>query len=266
MALTTSLRLPRLAARQSDYWLTVLKRTFRGTLFTNFLMPFLYLTAMGVGLGSFVDDTASQNTLDGLSYLAFIAPGLLATTALQTAMFESTYPVMSGFKWQRVYFSMAATPLDAVDIVFAQLAFIAFRVFTTCGVFLLVMAAYGAIHDWVGGALALLVAVLVGLAHAAPVAGLSARMKSESGFSLLFRLGLMPMMLFSGAFFPITQLGGFAWLAYLTPIWHGVDLCRMLTSGQVELGAAVGHVGYLVLWAVAGWFFAVSGFRRRLSQ
>ena len=114
-------------------------------------MPFLYLTAMGVGLGSFVDTTRRRSdSLGGLTYLAFIAPGLLATTAMQTAIFESTYPVMSGFKWQRVYFSMAATPLDAVDIVFAQLAFIAFRVFTACGVFLLVMAAYGALHDWLG--------------------------------------------------------------------------------------------------------------------
>jgi lipooligosaccharide transport system permease protein len=259
-------RLPRLAARQTDYWLTVLKRTFRGTLFTSFLMPFLYLTAMGVGLGSFVDTTSAHRSLEGLSYLAFIAPGLLATTAMQTAMFESTYPVMSGFKWQRWYFSMAATPLDPVDIVFAQLAFIAFRILTACGVFLLVMGAYGVLHDWVGAVLALAVVVLLGLAHAAPVVGLSARMKSETGFSLIFRLGLMPMFLFSGAFFPITQLGSFAWIAYVTPIWHGVDLTRMLTSGQLEAWGALGHLTYIVAWIVAGWFYAVRGFRIRLSQ
>ena len=261
-----SLRVPRLAARQTDYWVTVLKRTFRGSVFTNFLMPFLYLTAMGVGLGNFVDTTSGHRALGGLSYLAFIAPGLLATTAMQTAMFESTYPVMSGFKWQRVYFSMAATPLDAVDIVFAQLAFIAFRIFMACGVFLLVMAAYGALHDWLGAVLALVVVVLLGLAHAAPIVGLTARMKRESGFALLFRLGLMPMFLFSGAFFPITQLGGFAWIAYFTPIWHGVDLTRMLTAGHFELWQGLGHVAYILAWIVAGWFYAVRGFRRRLAQ
>jgi lipooligosaccharide transport system permease protein len=259
-------RLPRLAARQTDYWLTVLKRTFRGTLFTSFLMPFLYLTAMGVGLGNFVDTASAHRALGGLTYLAFIAPGLLATTALQTAVFESTYPVMSGFKWMRFYYSMAATPLDAVDIVFAQLAFIALRVFMACGVFLAVMAGYGALHDWPGAGMALLVAVLLGMAHAAPVVGLSSRMKSESGFSLIFRLGLIPMMLFSGAFFPVSQLGAFAWLAYLTPIWHGVDLTRMLTTGQVELWGALGHLAYLLVWVVGGWFYAVRGFRRRLSQ
>jgi lipooligosaccharide transport system permease protein len=259
-------RLPRLAARQTDYWLTVLKRTFRGTLFTNFLMPFLYLTAMGVGLGNFVDTPSAHRALGGLSYLAFIAPGLLATTAMQTAVFESTYPVMSGFKWMRFFYSMAATPLEAVDIVFSQLVFIALRIFSACGVFLLVMAAYGALHDWLGAVLALVVVVLLGLAYAAPIVGLSARMNSESGFSLIFRLGLMPMFLSSGAFFPITQLGAFAWLAYLTPIWHGVDLTRMLTAGDVQTWGALGHLAYILAWVVAGWFYAVTGFRKRLSQ
>ncbi len=263
---SVQLRLPRLAARQTAYWLTVLRRTWRGTVITSFLLPFLYLTAMSVGLGGFVDSSGDR-ALGGVSYLAFIAPGLLATTALQTAVGESTYPVMAGFKWQRFYYSMAATPLDATDIVCAQLVFIAFRIVAACGVFLLVMAAYGAIHDWLGGVLALLVVVLAGMAHAAPVVGLTARLRSESGFSLIFRLGLMPMILFSGAFFPISQLPtAVEWLAYATPIWHGVDLARMLTLGQVQLGPALGHLAYLALWAAAGWFYAVDGFRRRLAQ
>ena len=173
---------------------------------------------------------------------------------------------MGGFKWHRFYFSMAATPLDATDIVLAQLAFIAFRIFSSCAVFLVVMAAYGALNDWPGAVAALGVVVLLGLAHAAPIAGLSSRMKSESGFSLIFRLGLLPMFLFSGAFFPISQLGRWAWIAYLTPIWHGVHLARMLTLGQVHVWAAVGNLAYIMAWLVAGWFYAVSGFRRRLSQ
>lgn len=262
-----NVRLPRLAARQSDYWLTVLRRTWRGTVITSFLLPFLYLTAMGVGLGSFIDNSSGDDALGGVSYLAFIAPGLLATTALQTAVGEATYPVMAGFKWQRFYFSMAATPLDAADIVLAQLVFIAFRMFAACAVFLVVMGAYGAIHDVVGGVLALAVVVLVGMAHAAPVVGLTARLKSENAFSLIFRLGLLPMFLFSGAFFPISQLPLVVeWLAYLTPIWHGVELARMLTLGQAQLWPAMGHLAYLLCWAAAGWVFAVTGFRKRLAQ
>lgn len=259
-------RVPRLAVRQTDYWVTVLKRTWRGSVISSFLMPFLYLTAMGVGLGSFVDTQKGEAALGGVTYLAFIAPGLLATTAMMTAVGESTYPIMGGFKWHRVYYSMAATPLDAVDIVLAQLAFIAFRIAITCAVFLGVVAAYGALHDWPGAIAALVVVVLIGLAHAAPIVGLSSRLKSESGFSLIFRLGLMPMFLFSGAFFPIAKLGAFAWLAYLTPIYHGVDLTRQLTLGHVHAWSALGHLAYLLAWLVFGWFYSVQGFVKRLAQ
>lgn len=267
MVTLTSGGVPRLAPRLTDYWVTVLKRTWRGSVITSFLMPFLYLAAMGVGLGSFVDDRAGAQALGGVTYLAFIAPGLLATTAMQTGVLESTYPVMGGFKWHRSYFAMAASPLTPADIVAAQLAFTAFRTAITCGVFLGVIAGFGALPSWWGGLLAVVVATLLGLAYAAPITGLAARMKNESGFSLIFRLGLLPMFLFSGAFFPITQLPAAAqWLAYLTPIWHGVELSRMLTLGQVDWWPALGHLGYLGAWVVAGWVYAVRGFERRLAQ
>jgi lipooligosaccharide transport system permease protein len=258
---------PRLAARLTDYWLTVVKRTWRGSVISDFLMPFLYLTAMGVGLGGFINRDAGPQALGGVTYLAFIAPGLLATTAMQTGVFESTYPVMGGFKWHRTYFAMAATPLTSTDIMAAQLGFIAFRTVVTCSVFLVVIAAFGAVQSWWGAVLALAVAVVLGLSYAAPICGLSARMKNESGFSLIFRLGLMPMFLFSGAFFPISQLpSAVTWLAYLTPIWHGVELSRMLTLGQVAWWPALGHVAYLLAWLVGGWIFALRGFARRLAQ
>ena len=258
---------PRLAPRLLDYWVTVLKRTWRGSVVTSFLMPFLYLTAMGVGLGSFVDDNAGPQALGGVTYLAFIAPGLLATTAMQTAVGESTFPVLAGFKWDKSYFSMAATPLEVTDIVVSHLTAIAARTFATCAVFLGVLAAYGALTNWWGGPAALLVAVLLGLAHAAPVFGISSRVSEPSSFALIFRLGLMPMFLFSGAFFPVSQLpDAVAWLAYITPIWHGVELSRMLTLGTVDGVAALGHLLYLLVWLGAGWVFAVTGFHKRLAQ
>lgn len=266
MATVTSRSRPRLAARLIDYWITVLKRTWRGSLVTSFVEPFLYLTAMGVGLGSFVDDNAGMQALGGVTYLAFIAPGLLATTAMQTGVFESTYPVMGGFKWHRSYFAMAASPLTPADIVLAQLAFIAFRTFATCGVFLVVLTFFSALQTWWGALVALAVSVLIGLAHAAPLVGVTSRMQDPAGFALVFRLGLLPMFLFSGAFFPITQLPtAITWVAYLTPIWHGVDLARMLTLGAVDGSSALLHVAYLAAFAVAGWFYAVAGFTKRLA-
>lgn len=255
-----------LAPRLSDYWVTVFKRVWKGTIITSFLTPFLFLAAMGVGLGSFIDANAGPAALGGVTYLAFIGPGLLATTAMQTAIFESTYPVMGAFKWHRTYFSMAATPLTPSDIVAAQLAFIGFRIFIACGVFLAVLAGFGALQSWSGALLALGVSMLIGLAHATPMVGLTSRMHNEFGFALVFRLGLMPMFLFSGAFFPITQLpSAVTWLAYLTPIWHGVDLTRMLTLGTVDGPMALLHVGYLLLCVLAGWFYTVAGFTKRLA-
>ena len=258
---------PRMVPRLGAYWVTVYRRTWKGSVITSFLMPFLYLTAMGVGLGGFVDDNAGPQALDGISYLAFIAPGLLAVTAMQTAVFETTYPVMGAFKWHRVYFSMAATPLRVADIVGGQLAFAVFRILLTCTVFLGVLAAYGALDNVVGGIGAVLVVVLLGAAYAAPMMAITSRMKSESGFALVFRLGLLPMFLFSGAFFPISQLpDAIAWLAMATPIWHGVELTRMLTLGSVDGVAALGHLSYLVVVLLVGWYFAITGVTRRLSQ
>jgi lipooligosaccharide transport system permease protein len=252
--------------RLRDYWVTVYRRTWRGSVVTSFLMPFLYLTAMGVGLGSFVDANSGPSALDGVSYLAFIAPGLLATTAMETAIGESTYPVMGGFKWHKVFFSMAATPLRIADVVAGQVVFTAFRIVLTCSVFLGVLAAYGALHSAVGGLAALAVVVLLGLAYTTPMVAITSRMKSESGFALVFRLGLMPMILFSGAFFPISQLPqAIEWLAFLTPIWHGVELARSLTLGTVTFWPAVGHLAYLLGWFAVGWYYCITGFARRLA-
>lgn len=259
--------LPLLSGRLLDYWLTVLRRTWRGSVVSSFVLPLLYLSAMGVGLGSFIDDNAGPRALGGISYLLFLAPGLLATTAMQIGIGESTYPVMGGFKWHRSYFSMAATPLRPVDIVTAQLLFVGVRGLMACGVFLVVLAAFGALASWPGALAALAVVTLLGLAHAAPMTGLTARMKSERGFALIFRLGLMPMFLFSGAFFPISQLPtAVVWLAYLTPVWHGVELTRMCTLGSVDAAAAALHAGYLLLWLAGGWLYAFTGFARRLTS
>jgi lipooligosaccharide transport system permease protein len=258
-----------LAARTTDYWLTSFRRTWKGTVVTSFVVPFLTLAAMGVGLGSFVDDNAGGSgdaALGGISYLAFIGPGLLAVTAMQTGVFESSYPILGAFKWHKTYFAMAATPLRVVDIVTSQLVFLAFRVLLPSAVFLCVLTVFGVADSWWGAPLAVVAAVLLGMAHAAPVTALSSRLRDESAFSLVFRLGVLPMSLFSGAFFPIDQLPqGVQWIAYLTPIWHGVELCRGLMLGSV--GASdLWHVAYLLAFVAVGWRLAVTGFAKRLAQ
>jgi lipooligosaccharide transport system permease protein len=258
-----------LAVRTTDYWLTNFRRTWKGTVVTSFVVPFLTLAAMGVGLGGFVDDNGSGSAnaaLGGLSYLAFIGPGLLAVTAMQTGVFEATYPILGAFKWNKTYFAMAASPLRPIDIVNSQLAFLAFRILLPSTVFLGVLGAFGVLDSWWGAPLTIPAAVLLGMAHAAPIAALSSRLRDESAFALVFRVGVLPMSLFSGAFFPIDQLPkGVEWIAYLTPIWHGVELCRDLLLGSVT-GADGWHVGYLAAFVALGWRWTVAGFATRLAQ
>jgi lipooligosaccharide transport system permease protein len=258
---------PSMVGRLTPYWATVYKRTWQGSMVSSFLLPFLYLAAMGVGLGSFVDANAGPSALDGVTYLEYIAPGLLAITAFQTAIGETTYPVMGGFKWHKFYYSMAATPLGVADIVAAQLVFVLFRILLTCGFFVLVLALYSAVGTWWQALLALAVTVLVGAAHGAPMIAVSSRLRSEAGFALVFRLGVLPMSLFSGAFFPIDQLPhAISWLAYLTPIWHGVNLCRSITLGLGDPWLMAVDAVYLIALVGVGWYYSVTGFAKRLAQ
>ena len=250
--------------RQYDYWRTVYARTWKGTLFSSFVNPLLFLAAMGIGLGSFVDDNNGSQALGGATYLQFIGPGLLAATAMQTAIFEATYPVMSGIKWQKFFYSMIATPLRPADVAYGNIAFIAFRVVTTCTVFAVIIALFGGMQSWLG-VLTVPVALLVGMAYATPVFTLTSRMASETGFTLVFRFGMIPMFLFSGAFFPVSQLPDVVeWLAYLTPLWHGVELSRGFGLGDIGPVAVVGHTAYLLVWFLAGLRLAVTGLTKRL--
>jgi lipooligosaccharide transport system permease protein len=250
--------------RQVDYWATVYKRTWRGSVISSFLSPLFYVLAMGVLLGGFID--ADPDVLEGASsYFDFVVPGLIAAHAMQTAVGETTYPVMGMIKWQRIYDSMLATPLGCRDLVAAHLGFVAFRLATTCGVYTLVMVPCGVYATWWGPLAAFASQVLVGMAFAVWVYGLSARLTSEEGFGVLFRLGIFPLFLFSGAFFPIGNLGDVgAWVARCTPLWQGVNLSRMFALDNVTWWLAALNVAVLAVLILVGWRWAVTGLQKRL--
>lgn len=253
-----------MTARQGDYWLTVYRRTWRGSVITSFLTPLMYVLAMGVLLGGFIEGDPDQ--LEGATtYLAFIAPGLVAGHAMQLVVGEVTWPVMGMVKWNKVAFSMIATPLEPRDVLNANLGFVAARVAFVTGVFLLILSPFDVYADPWGALLAWPVQVLIGMAFATPVYGLSAGLQNEAAFGVLFRLGVIPLFLFSGAFFPIANLPTWMeWVARVTPLWHGVDLTRMLTLGTLEAGPAVLHVAYLAVLAALGYLWAVRRLTRRL--
>jgi lipooligosaccharide transport system permease protein len=250
--------------RQFDYWWTVYKRTWRGTVISSFLAPVFYVVAMGVLLGGFIE--GDPDKLEGAtSYLAFIVPGLVAAHAMQTAVGETTYPVMGLIKWQKVYDSMLASPLQIRHLVTAHLGFVAFRLATSCGVFMVMLAPFGVFETWWGPVLAYASQILVGMAFAGLVYGFTARLRSEEGFGVLFRLGVFPLFLFSGAFFPVSNLGPvMEWVARLTPLWHGVSLSRMFCIDHVDWSLAAVNAAVLGSLVVLGWFWSVSGLTKRL--
>jgi lipooligosaccharide transport system permease protein len=250
--------------RAYEHWLAQYKRVWRGTLGTSIVNPLLYLAGLGIGLGTIVD--RSQNAPGGVPYLDFIAPGLLAAAAMQTAATESSWPVLGAIKWTRTYFAMTATPLTERDVLIGHQLFVVTRVLTASAGYLLVVALFGAVDSWLG-LLAIPVAVLIGTAFSTPLAAYAASRESEASFPPLFRFVIVPMFLFSGTFFPVSQLPlAFELAAYVTPIWHGVELCRGLMLGTIELLPALGHVAYLLAWTVGGLVFARRSYRRRLFK
>lgn len=252
-------------SRQLDYWWTVYKRTWRGGIISSFVSPLFYVVGMGVLLGGFIEGDPAR--LEGAtSYLAYIIPGLVAAHAMQLAVGETTYPVMGGIKWHKSYHAQMATPLAVRDIVNAHLVFVLARIASATAVFMLVLAPFGVFESW-AAVLAWPVQVLVGMAFATIVFGVSARMRSEEGFGLIFRLGVVPLTLFSGAFFPISNLGPvLEWAARLTPLWHGVSLSRMLCLGTLDWPLALLHVVVLGGLSVWGWWWAIRGLEGRLSD
>lgn len=252
--------------RQFDYWLTVYLRTWRGSVISSFVVPLFNVVAFGVLLGGFV--TADPARLEGAtSYLAFIVPGLLAAQSMQTGVGTTTYPVMGMLKWNRVYYSMRATPLSMRDLVAGHLSFVLFRIATSAAVFVLVVAPFGLFATWWGALAAWAVQLLLGMAFAAITYGYTVRLKSEEGFGVVYRLGVLPMVLFSGSFFPIANLGPtLEWVARFTPLWHGVDLTRMLCLGTVDGPRAALHVLVLVGLVLVGWRWSVTGLTKRMAD
>ena len=244
------------------------RRSWRATAVSSILQPLLFLLAFGVGFGSLIDATgrAAQAT-GGLDYLVWLAPALLCVSAVQTAVFDSTYPVLSGFKWQRFYLAITATPISPGHSLAGQLAWTTLKIGGSGAVYVGVIAAFGGVAS-PGIVAALAVAMLSGLAVAAPVTAFTAGVEDEgSSFNVLFRLVLIPMTLFSGTFFPIDRLP--SWVRPLTgisPLWHGTELARAAALGRGGGWSAVGHVAFLLAVTAAGSAVAVRRFRRRLHR
>jgi lipooligosaccharide transport system permease protein len=245
-----------------DYLLTVYKRTWRGSIIGRFLSPLFFLLSMGLGLGALVDDRAGG--VGGTSYLHFVVPAIVATQAMWVAMGESTYQVFGYIKWNMAYHGMLATPLGVRDILTGHLLSVVGHLTVATSIFMAVASLFGGFSSW--WALACLpIAVLTGMAFTVPIFAFTARQEGDSGFNILFRWIMTPLMLFSGTFFPISQLPPWMQpLAWVTPLWHGVESSRQAATGQFEWPAFGLHLLVLVAFIAVGWVLAVKSFTKRL--
>lgn len=249
------------AFRAYEYWMRSYRRVWKGSVVTTALNPVLYLTALGVGLGKLVNRNGSGL---GVPYLDYVAPGILASTAMLIAAFESSYPVMGAIRWTRTFYAQLATPLRVRDSIIGHQLYVATRVATAALLYLIVLAGFGAIHSYFA-VFAFPSAILLGAAFSLPVCAMAAWLERDEGFNALFRFGVTPMFLFSGTFFPVSRLPqGVRELAWATPTWHGVDLLRHLTLGTAGPWSSLGHVAYLAAWVAAGLWLAQRTFTRRL--
>ncbi len=251
-----------------SFWALLYRRTWRGSILSTFVYPTLYLASLGIGLGGLVNHHVGTHSLSlgGVSYLRFVTPGILAASAMQIGINEASWPVMSAIRWQRSYLAQCATPLRVIDVLFGHLAWIAFRLLFACAVFVGISAGFGVVRT-PASLLEILAAALLGLAFATPMAALAARFTGDEAFSTINRLLIIPLFLFSGTFFPIAQLpGALQFVARLTPLYHGVVLCRALSEGHLLAWSNLGDLAYLLALATLGILFGSRTYSRRLER
>ena len=249
------------------YW-TWYRRNWRATAVSSVLQPLLFLLAFGVGFGSLIEGTGrAAEATDGAEYLVWLAPALLAVSAVQSAAFESTYPVLSGFKWQRVYHAMVAGPISPAQVAAAHLSWVSLKLAGSGAIYIAVIAAFGGVRS-PGIVVSLLAAVLTGAAVASLITAFSATLTNEgAAFATLFRFVVIPMTLFSGTFFPVDRLPGWVQpLAWVSPLWHGTELARAAALDRWDPRPAWGHLGYLLVLLAVGAWLAMRLFDRRLSR
>ena len=247
--------------------LVAYRRTWRGTVISSFVNPVLFLAAMGVGLGSMVD--ATDNGL-AIPYLTFVATGLMAATAMQAGAGDGSWPIMAGVKWRKEFHGAITTPIGPADIVVGRFYWGVIRLTFMLGVFAIIAVLFGALE--VGPALlAVPPAVVTGLAFQTVITAFTVTREDETSLSTLFRFGIIPLFLFSGTFFPISQLPDvLQWVAYATPLFHGVELVRKVSLPDVDASAVTAisvwvHLAYLVAMTGLGLFLASRHLSRRLK-
>jgi lipooligosaccharide transport system permease protein len=226
---------------------------------SGFFEPVFYLLSIGIGVAALVGDfTLADGTVIG--YAAFVAPAMLASSAMNGAVFDSTYNIFFRLKYAKLYDAVLATPMRPWDIATGEIAWALLRGACYSAMFILVMLMLGLVESW-WALLALPAAVLLGFAFAGAGMALTTFMRTWQDFEFI-QLATMPMFLFSATFYPLeTYPEAIRWLVQLTPLYQGVALERALTTGTVSWSLLLNAL-YLALMGATGLYVA----SRRLGK
>ncbi len=239
------------------------RTTWRATIVSGLVSPMLFLGSIGFGLGSQIDDTSSLGTLD---YASFVGPGVLAGAAMIQGASLGLWPTLGAIKWEGTYQAALTTPLTAAELATGHILWIGFRVFVGSALYVVVLTLFGISESWLA-VFAPFIAAFTGIAFGGVISAFAATQDRDNAFGLITRVVIAPLFLFSGAFFPTSQLPLVAqWVAAVLPVSHAVELCRHLITGQFDAATDGLHFAVLMAWLGLGWFLVIRSFTKRLSS
>ena len=230
--------------------------------------PVVYLLGLGLGLAALIQ-TPIVDGDEQLTYLVFVAPALLMSATIAVATEEFTYPVMAGFKWRRYFYGFNASPLSSGQIANGVVNGAGARMLVVGVAYYAFIWIFGAVPDPATGWISIFVALLAGFSFGIPLMAYAASIEDDKGqFAMVQRFVFMPMFLFSGTFYPLGALPiWLQWIGWISPLWHASELGRAFTYGHAIGPLAIaGHVLYLAVLAVGGWWLGRRIFERRLAR
>jgi lipooligosaccharide transport system permease protein len=269
-----SLKIVDVARARNFAWLHVAEARIRGMLkwWTSIAAfslgnPVLYLFSVGIGIGALVDANGGSSQLGGVSYLTFLAPALLASAALASFQEEMSFPIMEGFEWDKSFFAMNSTPINGRDIVNGLVTSSLVKTVVTVGIYEAVLLGFGAIELSVALPM-FFSALFTGIAFGSVMMAVTSYIKNDDGFfAIIGRFVIAPMVMFSGTYYPLESMPFYLqWVGWISPLWHGTDLGRVISYGSPQQGwIVICHWIYLTIWIVVGLGLAYRQVSRRLA-
>jgi len=252
--------------RVFEHQLLVYRRVWKSNVVGAVIRPLMYVLGMGLGVGSLVDDgPTSGELLTGLTYFQFFSPAIIATTAMLVLTNDSLWPIRGGFVWFGTFHAQTATPISPDQVASGVLLWHLAKGLLSAGGVAIVLALFSSTRSW-GLVLAAVFGAISAVAYSAPLVAWSASRENDLMYPNVLRFVIVPTFLFSGAFYPLSQLPEWMqFIARLTPIWHGVELTRGITHGLLTFADAAGHLAFLAACIIVGWWLSQRVFTKKLQ-